>query len=84
MQDKAAVTGLAVDPFDVDADGYRGVLTDSYSEFLKGLYARKNPRHYRAIRGTKFGHEIVDPSVQKRRKEDREYEPQNDGLPPLD
>ena len=84
MQDKAAVTGLALDPVDVDADGYRGVLTDSYSEFLKGLYARKNPRHYRAIRGTKFGHEIVDPSVQKRRKEDREYEPQNDGLPPLD
>ena len=84
MQDKAAVSGLGVNPIDVGDDAYHGVVTDSYSEFLKGLYARKTPRHYRGIGGTKFGHEIVDPSVQKRRKDDRQYQPQNDGLPPLD
>jgi uncharacterized protein (DUF2235 family) len=82
MQDKAALTGLALNSVNVSAEAYRGVLTDSYSDFLKGLYAKKNPRHYRVIGATKFGHEVVDPSVQRRRKEDREYEPQNDGLPP--
>jgi hypothetical protein len=47
------------------------------------VYARKNPRHYRAIGASPFGNESVDESVGKRRKEDRDYEPQNDGLPPL-
>jgi hypothetical protein len=52
-------------------------------EFLKGLYAKKNPRHYRCIGRTPFGNEAVDPSVQQRRKSDSTYEPQNNGLPKL-
>jgi hypothetical protein len=62
---------------------YLGEATDSYGKFLRGLYARKNPRHYRVIGASKFGNEVVDDSVQRRRKEDREYEPQNNGLPKL-
>jgi hypothetical protein len=52
-------------------------------EFLHGLYAKKNPRHYRSIGATEFGNEVVDDSVQQRRKTDRSCEPQNNGLPKL-
>ena len=83
MQENAAAAGLAVDGVSVAADNFRGSFTDSYGEFLKGVYAKKNPRHYRAIGATGFGNESVDQSVQSRRREDRDYEPQNNGLPPL-
>jgi uncharacterized protein (DUF2235 family) len=83
MQDNAAAAGLALDLVTVGPENYRGVFTDSYGEFLGGVYAKKNPRHYRTIGATRFGHESVDESVGKRRKEDRDYEPQNDGLPQL-
>jgi hypothetical protein len=42
---------------------YRGVLTDSYPQFLSGVYAQKKPRHYRGIGTTRFDNEIVDESV---------------------
>lgn len=83
MQDNAAAAGLAVDSVSLAGDNYRGAFTDSYAEFLKGVYAKKNPRHYRAIAATHFGNESVDQSVQNRRREDRDYEPPNNGLPPL-
>jgi len=81
LQDKASGLGLALDAVSVDADNYLGAYTDSYSEFLKGLYAKRNARYYRAIGATKFGNEVVDPSVQQRRVVDRDYRPQNAGLP---
>ena len=81
MQDKASSLGLALDPIAVGAQNYLAVYADSYTKFLDGLYARKNPRYYRPVLATKFGHEVVDDSVQRRRKEDRSYEPQNNGLP---
>ncbi|MBM2803179.1 MAG: hypothetical protein HW419_1072 [Deltaproteobacteria bacterium] len=83
IQDKASALGLAVDAVPVGEKNYLGEATDSYGKFLGGLYARKNARHYRVIGATKFGNEAVDDSVQRRRKQDREYEPQNDGLPKL-
>jgi len=83
MQDKASALGLALTAVEVQPNNYRGALTDSYAQFLDGLYAKENPRHYRAIGLTKFGNEVVDESVQKRRKDDRSYEPQNNGLPAL-
>jgi uncharacterized protein (DUF2235 family) len=83
MQDKASALGLALDPTPVGAQNYLGVYTDSYAKFLDGLYARRNPRYYRPVLATKFGHEVVDDSVQRRRKEDHTYEPQNNGLPKL-
>ena len=83
IQDKAGALGLALDAVNVDAKNYLGDFTDSYGKFLKGLYAKRNARHYRPIGAAKFGNEVVDPSVQQRRKEDRDYEPQNDGLPKL-
>ncbi|HKY07585.1 MAG TPA: DUF2235 domain-containing protein [Candidatus Binatia bacterium] len=83
MQDKAAALGLGVDPVAVGAENYLGEYTDSYALFLGGLYARKNARHYRTMLRTKFGNETVDESVALRRKADREYEPQNNGLPEI-
>jgi len=81
MQDKAGALGLELSPVELGERNYLGATTDSYLEFLNGLYAKKTPRHYRSIGTTRFGNEIVDDSVQKRRREDRSYEPQNDGLP---
>ena len=83
MQQKASALGLALDPVQVGAKNYLGDWTDSYGKFLGGLYAKKNPRYYRPIGATKFGDEIIDASVQQRRKEERAYEPQNNGLPKL-
>jgi hypothetical protein len=83
MQEKASITGLALNPVAIGAENYRGVFTDSYAQFLGGIYAQKKPRHYRAIGTTQFGNEIVDESVQRRRKEDPSYKPQNPGLAKL-
>jgi uncharacterized protein (DUF2235 family) len=83
MQDKASALGLGSNPVPVGAENFRGEHTDSHAQFLGGIYARKNPRHYRLIGTAKFGNEVVDDSVQRRRKEDRDYEPQNNGLPNL-
>jgi len=83
MQQKASALGLALDSVQMGAKNYLGDWTDSYSKFLGGLYAKKNPRYYRPIGATKFGDEIIDASVQQRRREERAYEPQNNGLPKL-
>ena len=83
MQDKASASGLALDAVKTGDKNYLGEHTDSYAKFLGGVYAKKNARHYRPIGATKFGNEVVDDSVQRRRKEDRDYEPQNNGLPKL-
>lgn len=80
MQDKASALGLALGPATVGAQNYLGAYTDSYAKFLGGIYAKKNPRYYRPVLATKFGHEVIDDSVQRRHKEDRSYEPQNNGL----
>jgi hypothetical protein len=83
MQNKAAALGLALKPVAIGPDNFRREYHDSHSGFLHGVYAKKNARHYRAILGTKHGNEKIDESVVRRRKEDRSYEPQNDGLPPI-
>ena len=83
MQDKAAALGLALRPAALGLENFRGGYHDSHAEFIGGVYAKKNARHYRAVLGTKHGNEAVDESVERRRKEDRDYEPQNDGLPPI-
>jgi uncharacterized protein (DUF2235 family) len=84
MQDKAAALGLGLTPIEVAQDNYLGQSTDSYEGFLKGRYAKIYPRHFRSIGGTQFGDETVDESVEKRRRADPKYAPQNTGLPNLD
>jgi uncharacterized protein (DUF2235 family) len=84
MQDRAAAAGLAVRPVDPVADNFRGALTDSYRLFLGGRFATLNLPHFRRILGTRFGHEVVDPTVDlRRRAAELGYRPDNPGLPPL-
>ena len=83
MQEKPSALGLALDPVAIEGKSHLGASTDSYAKFLKAVYAKSKATHYRDIDSTKFGNEMVDPSVQQRRKDDRDYEPQNNGLPKL-
>ena len=83
MQDKAAALGLALKPVVAGPENFRSEFHDSYTGFLGGIYAKKNARHYRTVAGTKYGGEKIDESAERRRKEDRSYEPQNNGLPPV-
>lgn len=84
MQDKAAALGLGLSATDVAPDNYLGPLSDSYQGFLKGHYAKIHPRHFRSIGVTQFGNEAINESVDRRRREDPNYAPQNTGLAGLD
>src|SRR4030095_615133 len=77
MQDKAGALGLAQGLATIGEKNYLGAHADSYAQFIGGIYAKKNARHYRVIGASKFGKEIIDGSVEWRRREDREHEPQN-------
>ena len=81
IQERASEQGLTVTLRDVPESNYLGSVTDSYAGFLKGAYARINPRHFRSIAGTQFGNEIIDDSVLRRRQEDTAYTPRNSGFP---
>jgi len=80
MQDKANRLGLALTARDVQENNCLGPYTDSYTGFLKGAYARINPKHFRSIGATQFGKEIIDESVHKRCEKDAAYAPQNAGF----
>ncbi len=84
MQDRAAALGLALEPVAVTAENFRGPLTDSYAAFLDGRYRDLSPPHLRSLLGTHFGNEVIDASVEERRRAaDLNYQPTNDGLPAL-
>ena len=84
MQDKASALGLALRP----GDGRRAELSRRVHRLLRAVSRRrlckkKSAALSRHRSAAKFGNEIIDESVQRRRKEDRDYEPQNNGLPAL-
>ena len=83
MQEKARAAGLALTivQSDLDACGTQA-CHDTYRVFLKGLWAKNHPRHYRRIGATPDGNETIHPSVLDRRRRDPDYQPQNLGLPP--
>lgn len=84
MQERAAVLGLALTPVVVGDDNYRGTLTDSYSDFMDPLYRRLHPPVCRRVFATRFGNEVVDGTIERRREEAAlDYKPQNEGLPLL-
>ena len=73
MQEKASALGLGLTPVPVVPDNFRAPYTDSYAAFLRGRYAAIHPRYRRAIGTTRFGNEVIDDSVQNRRREDTHY-----------
>ncbi len=83
MQDKAAALGLGLEKVPVADTNYLGPVHDSYAEFLDGLYAREHPPYYRPVLATAFGHEVLDPTIDLRRRADADYRPPNGGLPAL-
>lgn len=76
LQDKAAACGLGLKEFcRVEPDDYRAAVTDSYSEFMWGLYksVKLGNRFHRPF-GTGVN-ETVDDSVWQRWKDIKEYRP---------
>jgi uncharacterized protein (DUF2235 family) len=83
MQDQAASLGLGLEPVTLAEANYLGPVHDSYNEFLDGLYAETHPPYFRPVLSTAFGHEVLDPSIDRRRQADTGYRPANPGLPAL-
>jgi uncharacterized protein (DUF2235 family) len=81
MQDRATDASLGLKPISLGAENFKGPLTDSYAHFLGGLYALSHPRLYRPVCQTTFGSEIIDSSVDLRRRDAQlAYQPMNTGL----
>jgi uncharacterized protein (DUF2235 family) len=83
LQKKAQGLGLQLDPAgvpDVSEHNLAGTMTDSFGEFLGGLFQLFNKRHYRPIGTAAFGNEIVDDCIAARMKADSTYRPRNPGL----
>lgn len=82
MQEKAAALGLGLKLIAVGDDNYRGELHDSYHDFLDGWFSREYPPFYRRVLATKFGNEVLDATIDLRRRDaELDYHPQNEGLP---
>jgi uncharacterized protein (DUF2235 family) len=81
MQDRAAEASLGVKEVSLRADNFKGTITDSYGRFLRGIYALGHPRFYRTVCQTGFGNEVIDNSVDLRRREVQlAYSPTNAGI----
>ena len=84
MQRKAIEAGLAVDPALMPSIGAANPLapiTDSYVEFLDGLYARTHPIYFRPMNLATGSTQIIDASALGRQAADLLYNPGNDGFP---
>jgi uncharacterized protein (DUF2235 family) len=83
MLQKAAEAGLVVDRTEIPALGeanWRHGPTDSYGQFLAGVYAKTHPRFLRGIQvGTGFN-EVIDDTVVHRCGADSTYRPKNPGF----
>ncbi|QEH34682.1 hypothetical protein OJF2_32230 [Aquisphaera giovannonii] len=84
MQDRAAEAGLGLSPVPLGPYNFRGTLTDSFAVFLNGLYQGVRPAYFRPVVRTEFGNEVLDPTIELRRRDaTRAYRPENEGLPTL-
>ena len=90
MQQKAQLNGNGLEFNEIMGldDRYLGVRpSDPFGELLfrvfRFLRRRKDERNYRSVNQLRHGHESVHETVTIKRKQDRQYNPKNDGLPPL-
>ena len=71
----------------VDASGIQGLklfdlgVADADDDGNLDIFTVNHKFDSSFLLGTGFGNETIDESMARRRKEDREYEPQNNGLP---
>jgi len=66
----------------VDPANWAGPVTDSYHDFLGGIYALTHAPFYRPI-DLKSPDQSMDEKVMLRSRSDAAYRPQNPGFPPL-
>jgi hypothetical protein len=58
------------------------MLSSESPKLLGGLYAATHDRHFRPVLALGFGNEVIDPSVESRRRSGIGYRPPNPVLPP--
>lgn len=83
MQNKAAATGLAIDPKQIPAiadANWLAPVTDSYHQFLDGLYAITHAEYFRPI-DLAIGNQTMDTKVIGRCNVPPGYKPGNPGFP---
>ena len=83
MQQRAAAAGLVIEEKEMPAlaeANWRHGPTDSYGQFLHGVYALTHPRFVRAMQLGKGLNEVIDESVVNRCRIDGAYRPQNAGF----
>lgn len=90
MQERAQLggAGLEIDAAMVPAIGDAHLntsISDSFGDMLGGVYAFfmklfRGGRYRRTVRGTLFGNEVVDGTVERKREVDGRYAPKNRGL----
>jgi uncharacterized protein (DUF2235 family) len=84
MQERALALGLTLSLVAPGDDNYRAIPTDSFATFLGGRFAKFEAPHFRRVLGSKFGNEVIDSSVDRRRRDPAlDYRPVNVGLPEL-
>lgn len=87
MMQKAAGLGLTFrNDLELDGNEHRGAISDSYREFLKGIYSLVSRRSYRPVAPDPFRevtgtharvNETIDHSVFDRWRDDSSYRPPN-------
>ncbi|MBV8131418.1 MAG: DUF2235 domain-containing protein [Alphaproteobacteria bacterium] len=84
MQRKAGAVGLALDNSQIPVIAKANWIhppTDSYQQFLDGLYANTHPRFFRAMQIGDGLNEVLDESVVNRCRDSAGYRPLNPGFP---
>jgi uncharacterized protein (DUF2235 family) len=84
MQRKAMAAGLAIDETEIPsvaAENWMHPPTDSYMQFLDGVYAKTHPRFYRTMQIGAGLNEVLDESVVNRCRAAADYRPRNPGFP---
>jgi len=83
MQEKASDCGLKLNPAgipQVNTNVATTSVSDSFREFLGGVFSMFNKRFYRTVYSTQYGGERVDDTVRSKLKLDVGYRPKNPGL----
>ena len=87
MMDKARLGGSGLEfdttgiPQTAGLDFAAVKPTDSFGQFMLGLYKLFNKPYLRPVKQTHYGQEAIDPTVEQKKSSDPGYTPKNPGLP---
>jgi uncharacterized protein (DUF2235 family) len=83
MQQKAQAAGLVIDPDGIPKtrdDSWKAGPTNTYQEFLDGVYAKTHEPFYRPMQLDVGVNEVIDETVRMRFEANIGYEPKNPGF----